>query len=796
MLQSALIMSQPEKVFLRFDHRRVGWLYAGLLLVLCAFALWPLLYRPGLPNGNDVLYHVFRAAEMRRSWDNGVLFPRWAEAFYTGYGAPVFHYYAGLSYYVTSLLMRLFNLDALNALRALIGLCVFGGGAGLYVFVRPLAGRPGGVIAALAYIYSPYLLFTEPYSRGAYPEMAAFALFPWVMAAYSRLRRTGGAFTFGAAAGSAALIFTHNLMALVLTGLLVGWLVWSLAAHMLAYGRAGLLSHLLALVAAASGVGLAAVFWLPVTLESGAVRLGNLTAVAQLDYRNFFVPPEHLLAFSPRYDQGALNGLVHRFNLGVAQWVLAAAGCIFTLWLLVRRRSSDSAPLHALYFALAGLACITLMLPAAEGLWSAVGPLAFLQFPWRFLGPAAFCLAVLAGMNARWIERLPGRAAWATSAGIVAAIIGLALPALYAPEWIHETVDSSVAAYHREELAGRQRATTFSNEYLPKAVIVEPDATPRLLADYADGYPVNKAHLETLPDGVTVELLEHGPQHDAWRVTAAAPFTLEVLTFDFAGWQASVDGQPVAITPSEPHGLITLPVPAGEHIVRVWLGSTPARDLGGAISLGALLEVVALAALLRRKTRPPAPPVDETAALRPPAGLAAGGLIALGLAVVFLREGGAWLNSPPGEVLPAQHQAGFRLGESLQLLGYDLNGQTFRPGDRLELRLYWHTTAAIPYGYSSFVHVSSGGPPLAQADKLNPADRPTKEWTSGGYIRDDYTINLPPDIPPGTYALLVGLYTCDTRPPGACGNGDRLPVTDAAGAPLGDAALLATLEVR
>ncbi|MBC6936297.1 MAG: hypothetical protein DWB42_10705 [Chloroflexi bacterium] len=795
-------MSRSIHTFLRpVQHNRIGWLYAGLLLGLCAFALWPLLYRPGLPNGNDVLYHVFRAAEMSRSWDNGVLLPRWAEAFYTGYGAPVFHYYAGLSYYATSLLMRLFSLDALNALRALIVLSVFGGGAGMYAFVRPLAGRPGGVIAALAYIYSPYLLFTEPYSRGAYPEMAAFALFPWVMAAYGCLARTGSAGAFvAAAAGSAALIFTHNLMALVLTGLLVGWLVWSLPAHMLAHGRAGLLPRLLALVAAASGVGLAAVFWLPVMLESDAVRLGNLTAVAQLDYRNFFVPVERLLAFSPRYDEGALNGLVHRFNLGAAQWALAAGGCIFTLWVLARRRSAgrkgDSAALYTLYFALAGLVCIVLMLPAAEGLWSAVSPLAFLQFPWRFLGPAAFCLAALAGMNARWIERLPGWAAGATSAGIVAAIIGLALPALYAPEWIHETVDSSVAAYHREELAGRQRATTFSNEYLPKAVIVEPGPTPRLLADYADGYPVNKAHLEALPNGVTVELLEHSPQHDAWRVTAAAPFTLEVLTFDFAGWQASVDNQPVVITPSEPHGLITLPVPAGEHIVRVWLGSTPARDLGGAISLGALLEVMALAALLRRKTDPPAPPVDETAAPRPPAGLAAGGLIALALAVVFLREGGAWLNSPPGEVLPAQHQTGFRLGESLQLLGYDLNGETFRPGDRLELRLYWYTTAAIPYGYSSFVHVSSGGPPLAQADKLNPADRPTKEWTSGGYIQDDYTIGLPPDIPPGIYSLLVGLYTCDMRPPGECGNGDRLPVMDAAGSPLGDAALLATLEVR
>jgi uncharacterized membrane protein len=70
-----------------------------LTLALCAFALWPLLYRPGLPNGNDVLYHVYRTAEMDRAWTHGVLLPRWAESCYTGDGAPVFNYYASLSYY-------------------------------------------------------------------------------------------------------------------------------------------------------------------------------------------------------------------------------------------------------------------------------------------------------------------------------------------------------------------------------------------------------------------------------------------------------------------------------------------------------------------------------------------------------------------------------------------------------------------------------------------------------------------------------------------------------------------------
>jgi uncharacterized membrane protein len=141
----------------------------GLLatLVLCVFALYPLL-RPGLPNGTDVLYHVYRVAEMDRAWSHGVLMPRWAESFYYGYGSPVFHYYASFTYYVTSILMRVFALDSLNALRALIVLCVMVGGAGMYLFSREVWGsKLAGVLAALCYVYAPYMMFTEPYARGA-----------------------------------------------------------------------------------------------------------------------------------------------------------------------------------------------------------------------------------------------------------------------------------------------------------------------------------------------------------------------------------------------------------------------------------------------------------------------------------------------------------------------------------------------------------------------------------------------------------------------------------------------------
>lgn len=767
--------------------RRIDFALVATLL-LCLFTVWPLLGQAGLPNGTDTLYHTYRVAEMDRAWSHGVWMPRWAETFYYGYGSPVFHYYASATYYVTSLLMRLMNLTPLDSLRALTVLSMLLAGGGTYLFVRDQTGKLAGIIAALVYVYSPYILFTEPYTRGAYPELLALAGFPLVMWRYGRLLQRGSGRNFALAAfSSGLLIVTHNLMALVLTGLLLAWVLWQGI-----MGSASLRQVVLGAGAVMAGMGLAGYFWLPVMLEQDAVRLGNLTAVAQLDYRNFFVPLRDLLAFSPRPDAGAINGLLHQLNLGVAQWLLALGG-IGTMFMVRTQHAVSLRQMMGIFFVLVAAVLIFLMLPAADFVWNAVAPLAFLQFPWRFLGPVAFCLAVTAGHNALWIERLPRRLVVAVTALVIALPVGLALPTLYVDEWEWPEIDTSAAAYHAAELSGLQRATTFSDEYLPSTVITMPSANADLLADYANGYPVDRANRAGLPEAVDLTLVEHGPQHDVWQVSSGESFTLEALTFYFPGWQAEIGGVPVEVRPSDPHGMITFDVPAGEHTIRLFMGQTPPRWLGIIVTVVALA-LVLLAWLVLRRTIPAMQPVDLTLSQR--RGVLAGGVLALLLVIVLMREGLAWVNSPPGTALPAQDHTVYNLGDQIQLIGHDLNSRAFRPGDRLELTLYWYAREPVDYGYATFVHVASGGPPVAQADSQNPAGRPTLEWTTDGYIRDPYIIHLPRDLPPGEYQLTAGMYTCDTRPPGECGNGDRLTVTGSTGQPLGDAVPLGTITIN
>ncbi|MCY4021479.1 MAG: 6-pyruvoyl-tetrahydropterin synthase-related protein [Chloroflexi bacterium] len=777
----------------------------GLLFVvaLTLFTFIPLLRNPGLPNGPDVLYHSYRVAEMNRSWSHGLLFPTWAEGFYLGYGSPLFHFYARLTYVITSLFNVVLGLEPLDALRALLALSLLGCSSGMYLFAKRRFGCLSGIVAGLLYVYSPYLMYTEAYARGTYPELLSFALFPWLLWRVDALRDKPSPVNFlSLVLVQTALINAHNLMALVLTGMTVAWIAFEAIVQQAnrEASRMDWRSAAWALLGMALASGVAATFWLPVVLESDSVHLQNLTVAGLLDYREAFVRLPDLLAGPPIHDAGAINGLSELKTLGVAQWMLALLGLGASAALYIRgfRSPHPQSFLGVLFFGATALAMLVLVMPVSLPIWDSLRPIQFLQFPWRLLGPIAACLAIIGGANGIWLEKLDSRWQISLAASAVALPIVLAIPLFYIPEWRHETLNTSIAAYHAEEVARRQLGTTFTGEYRPRHVHSVPDPTAHLLLDYADGYPIDKLNHSLLPEGSVAELIHNSPHSHEWRIKAGKDFVAEIYNFYWLGWRAEIDGRPVEITPSPHHGFITFPVPSGEHEVRVYLGSTAGRDLAAWVSLLSILLSVGAAAILRGRRTMPRPywkiaPLARTSSI----GLLLGGGIALLCVLVFFQEGLAWHNSPPGEALPAQFQTRFTLDDNLQVLGYDLNADALRPGDHLRLRVYWYALEEIDVNFSSFLHLSTGGPPLAQVDKLHPAGRAISEWWGpDGYIVDTYDLRLPEQLSAGAYQLIVGLYTCELMPADDCGNGYRPRVRDEAGAVVGDSVPLATIRVE
>ncbi len=125
------------------------------------------------------------------------------------------------------------------------------------------------------------------------------------------------------------------------------------------------------------------------------------------------------------------------------------------------------------------------------------------------------------------------------------------------------------------------------------------------------------------------------------------------------------------------------------------------------------------------------------------------------------------------------HRLNANLGGMAEILGYELAPGTLTPGQTATLRIYWRVLRESPLpanqSYSFFTHlVDDGGYLWAQDDG---AGYLTPEWQAGDGVVTTSVLRVPPDAPPQSYHVRLGMYSpADPQP---------LSVLDARGAPAG-----------
>jgi len=537
-----------------------------------------------------------------------------------------------------------------------------------------------------------------------------------------------------------------------------------------------------------------AFFWLPFLLERDAIKL-DVVGPGHFDFREHFLAPGELLAPSSLPDLGA-TAPHYRFNLGLAQWLLALPALVVLLPQPLRRFLKPSQGSGLLYFVLASLGLIFLMLPVSTAVWQRVPGLAYLQFPWRLLGPANLMLALCAAGGTTLLPA--GRWRSPMLATGLATILLLALPVLYPPMWAPDfgpTTPQDILQWEQHSLA---LGTTSTGDFLPvEAALVPLHPEPALIESYSRPGPVDKVNRASLPGGASVNIVAHGPLHDRFAVSTSKKFVLRLYTFYFPGWRAYVDGEEVEIEVAGPEGFITLRVPEGEHEVLVCFEDTPPRTAGWIISaIGLAMLIVALIRLPAARHPPFAIRNSQFAIRHSPFVWLGGALLSFVIlkgALIDPQDGWLRYTSPPGQAWAAQHEqwAGFYAdgGGQIELLGYDLPRQRVRSGDQFSVVLYWHALAPLDVNYQSFVHLAR---PLqvvwGQDDHLNPGGLPTTRWPLDRYVWDEYEVHILPGTPPGEYVLNVGLYSM--------AGGYRLWRYDERGQAVGDSLVLAPVEVQ
>jgi len=122
--------------------------------------------------------------------------------------------------------------------------------------------------------------------------------------------------------------------------------------------------------------------------------------------------------------------------------------------------------------------------------------------------------------------------------------------------------------------------------------------------------------------------------------------------------------------------------------------------------------------------------------------------------------------------------ASLTFGERMRFVGYDVSASSFQPGGQMHIRYYWQALAAMKTNYTIFVHITRQGESAASLAvnrllrrigigqaRMFQQDHapfhggyPTRQWLKGEWLREDYTVTIPPSLAPGQYDIWLGLY--------------------------------------
>lgn len=537
-------------------------------LLFAAMVAYSPLLRDGWFYSHDVISHLDRLFATSYEIGFGHLYPRWLSAAAHGKGLPVLNYYSPAFYLVTGYL-NVLGIPMVAVLKSLSFAVFLAGSWGMYLWTRKHCGEIGALLAATLFMFVPYH-FVDLYVRGALPEFAAGAFLPYLFhgidLAFARESR-GKGFVLTALV-SAAIVFTHNLTAFMILPFALVYFFWRAFAE-----RASVREVLLVALAPLAGAGLSAPYWLPSLMEIGYLAKFEAATAGTYNFAEHFVYPAQLFSSFWGFDlsiPGPHDGMSFQIGRLLLAFVAGSAASLFF--------PAQKARSFGVLMLVLGIFGVFMTTKASAEIYIVEKPMEFVQFPWRFLGPATLFLAASTAVLA---DALPkGR----FSRGIPPFLLLLALVLSIA----FSADQRKVRARMPFDLDAKGKANIeqqnlgvmgVSDEFLPKWV---PDEHP-----IGVKFPpvISKLKVDNLRlQGSTIRFSVDGGEKGGSAV---------VTQFYFPGWQAEVDGQGVPVGHT-PEGFVSLRLPKGKHTVFLRFGTTWPRVTGWLIAALTVLVLVPL----------------------------------------------------------------------------------------------------------------------------------------------------------------------------------------------------------
>ncbi len=748
------------------------------VIALCLAAIRPW-FRLEFVCSDDMSFHFLRLAQLQTLVQRGVLYSRWAPDMALGYGYPFFNFYAPLSYYA-ALALSLVTPDLKIALIAAFALATVVAGLSAYLLARDHFPPRASLVAAVAYAYAPYLAY-DAYFRANLAETTAWPLLPLALWGMGRLARGGNRrYAAVSSLAYAAILLTHNIFALIFSPLLAAY---GLASVIIFAPDNRVRCRRLALAGGSILLGLALTtfFWLPALIERAYVHSDRLLVPPVFVYWNNFIRLKELFPPPRAVHPDLLNPSPPR-ALGLIPALLGLPALI-GLWrrrYRAREQAKQQRRYVILFFTVALLGYAWLTTASSHVVWDHVPLLEYVQFPWRLLGAAALCLAILIAASVDLLSSGTDRRRSLVAGAFTLLLIFGSLfwhDPRYCPVDTPDLAPASadagagaVAAYIAQfERDSHTIGTTAKGEYLPRTVQEMPTARAKSLLDP-----------ESLPPGATFTFkAEARPIGADLRITSTEPFTATYNAFYYPGWRATVDGETAPITPDTPSGRITFAVPEGTHDVTLRFGETPLRRWANGLSLISLVALLVVA-LYPTSTASPARQRSPNAKRLSPGWIVWG--LALFSAVLLLPRLNTPLHQPGLAHLETTSPISASFEDGLKLLGFNQASTSIPSGADAPGRidLFWSVWKQPSRRYHRVIEIiGPNGLRWDQQGTIPPRDfrepPPTYAWTPGQYAQDSHTIATVPGAPPGVYDLELVVFNRETFAPARILNDDGQP---------------------
>jgi 6-pyruvoyl-tetrahydropterin synthase related domain len=543
------------------------WLAAfGVSLATAVLLISPFFWL-GNASGHDISFHASSWLDVAGQWREGIAYPRWAEWPNYGFGEPRFIFYPPLSWLLGAALS--FTVPAKTLAGVFIVLVQTLAGLSFFALAQRFLSRGAALFGAACYAANPYALVIV-YMRSDFAELLACALLPLLLSATMELcglaeepgkaqARTTADFAIVFAA-----VWLSNapagVMASYSVALLLAWAaITERSWRPLWRGTGGL----------ALGFALAGFYLLPAAYEQRWVNIAQVLSSGLLPSHNFLYTaiddPEH----------NAFNWIAS--SVGVLLIVLTGITSV-----AARRKAIQEQPdgkCEKLWGVLmvVSMAATILMMRISSILWSYLPKLRFVQFPWRWMAILAVPYAYFAAAG------LPRRRwAWAWGAALLLVVGGTAAILIRTTWWDSQDIPSlQEALKNGQGFEGTDEYDPLGDDHYNL-----PQKAPRVQVLPSEG-------LEGPAPTAEIRIERWTAEERRLEVKSQEPLRLALRLLNYPAWRVEANGKAVTPGRAESSGQMILPLSSGTQRISARFVRTADRKLGIAISVIAMLLLLA-----------------------------------------------------------------------------------------------------------------------------------------------------------------------------------------------------------